>query len=263
MHRVVGVVARVVVRARRDGGAVNERFIAWRDGVHDAAAERAVQMEAQPEIEVRIRQLQDRINQARNHVARKAHLLVTGRRHEILLAAFLADEHVRSEDVRAARKIEADERNLASAVGGDLAGALQQSRKIGRQCRCRFPRVREQAQYARTRNRCRAGHEALGNELASRDRTRMVCMKLRLIPVPYISSFSHSLNPFLVLSFTESISMRCRAWQHRHPSRSPGYRSRPPAGDRPGCPGGHRQPGTMRVPRRRRRGLAGCQDRYP
>ena len=60
----------------------------------------------------------------------------------------------------------------------------------------RFARVGEQAQYSCARRVSRTGHEALGNELASGDRTRMISVILRLVKVPCITFLSHVLSSF-------------------------------------------------------------------
>ncbi len=86
---------------------------------------RGVEMEAQAKIEVGVVLLQDRIGLARQHVTREALALITIRRQEVPLSAFLADQHVRAGDVGAACEVEGDERDLARTGRRDLAGVLQ------------------------------------------------------------------------------------------------------------------------------------------
>jgi hypothetical protein len=57
------------------------------------------------------------IDESGNHVARQAHLLVAGRVQEVTLAAFLSNQDIRVRDIRTARQVETDKRNLAGTVG--------------------------------------------------------------------------------------------------------------------------------------------------
>jgi hypothetical protein len=100
----------------------------------DAAPERGIEVEAESEIEIRIVLLRDGIDEARDHVTRQALPLVPVGAKEILLTAFLADQHVGAGDVRAAGEIEANERDLAGARGRDAATA-QLAVQVARQGR--------------------------------------------------------------------------------------------------------------------------------
>ena len=75
-------------------------------------------------------------------------LAVAGRAQQVELTAFLADEHVRAGDVRAACEVEADERNLARAVLMPQPSRFASICKSVASARERRARIREQAQEA-------------------------------------------------------------------------------------------------------------------
>ncbi len=127
VHRVVRVVAGVVLGTRRDDRAVHARARGRRGLLEHAAQERAVGVERQAELGVD--EVRDGV--VRQHVAGQALLRVALRGKEVELTALLAHQHVRAGDVCAARQVEADERNLArapldiadgGAVGRETAG---------------------------------------------------------------------------------------------------------------------------------------------
>jgi hypothetical protein len=135
--------------------------------------------------------LQHRVGLAGEHVAGQTLALVTVGREKVLLAAFLSDQYVRARDIRAARKVEADEGNLAGTGGGDAA-ATQLTAEITGQSRFRKSRIRcEQSRQSTTDSVSRARHEALCNELPACDRTWMVSMQLRRIVIPFVAFLSH------------------------------------------------------------------------
>src|SRR5690606_29306372 len=142
---VVRIVGRVVIRARRYYRAVQVRRPCRAHAAKHAAEESTVGVERQPEVRVRIRQAADRVVQARHHVARQPELLVAGGAQEIELPTFLADQYVGTRNIRAARQVEADERNFSGAHGRDVAWVLQQGRQVTGQCGKRLPGIREKA----------------------------------------------------------------------------------------------------------------------
>ena len=77
VHRIVRVVAGIVVRARRNDRTVNIGFAARCQTCHYAAAKSAVEMKAKPQIEVRVGLAGNWVVQPRHHVARQAHFSIT------------------------------------------------------------------------------------------------------------------------------------------------------------------------------------------
>ena len=98
-----------------------------------------------------------------------------------------ADKHVRVGDIRTTREVETDERDLARAVrnAADVKALIVNVRSQLRVCG-----AREQATHATYRVGS-TGHEALREQLTSRDRTRMIGMKLRVVVRPAVSFNGH------------------------------------------------------------------------
>ncbi len=189
-----------------------------------AAQERAVAVEREPEARVavkavaRARRARGHFRDARDLVARQAELAVAGRRQQVELAErpASADEHVRAREVRAAREVEADERNLRA---GSIDAAAEQVRvdlQVARELREGVARIREQAEQP-GRQHCRtAGQEALPDELPSRHGTAMVVVPLRRVGVPELAFDSDEHGRYLRFEgpgagpITGPASRRCR-----------------------------------------------------
>ena len=105
------------------------------------------------------------------------------------MAAFLSNQDIRVRDIRTARQVETDKRNLAGTVG-DVAftGGAQQV-QILRQIGISVARIQEGSNSA-YRVGC-TRQKPLGQELAPRDRTRMIGVKQRQIPVAFVSFHAH------------------------------------------------------------------------
>jgi hypothetical protein len=117
-----------------------------------------------------------------HHGAGQPKLVVARHAQEIELAAWAADQDVRAGDVAAARKIEADEGNLAGARA-DAAGGQQRLRYPWRAvaARVRGPRSGQHAQTIEGDHRGGARHEALRDELPPRRRPRVILVSERFV----------------------------------------------------------------------------------
>jgi hypothetical protein len=115
----------------------------------------------------------------RQHRARQTELRVTLRRQEVELTALLADEHVRAGDVRAAREVEADERDLARALldVADVVGRVREEPQIIAERCLRLTRAEQCAEHRRRNNCRRTGGEPLREEVAAGYR-----LLVRLVP---------------------------------------------------------------------------------
>jgi hypothetical protein len=116
IHRIVRVVAGVVLRPCRDGRTVHS---AARGGLRarvHATQDGAVDMEGCAVLLVEL------VDQIGRHVAGQSQFRIAGRSQEVELAALLADQNVAAGEIRAAGKIEADEGYLARAARDAAAG---------------------------------------------------------------------------------------------------------------------------------------------
>jgi hypothetical protein len=87
-----------------------------------------------------------RLGYARNLVARQTQLAIARRRQHVELTELLADQHVRAREVRAAREVEADERNLRAAAVDAAAEQVRVRRQVLCELRESRARIREQTE---------------------------------------------------------------------------------------------------------------------
>jgi hypothetical protein len=123
--------------------------------------------------------LVDLVDEVRCHVAGQPQLRIAGRGQEVELAALLADQDVAAGEIRAAGQVEADEGDLARAAG-DAAAGRTNARKIGEHVGARAAGG-QQADHPRHHHRRRAGDQARRQEVAARNRLRVIGMQDGLV----------------------------------------------------------------------------------
>jgi hypothetical protein len=105
------------------------------------------------------------------------------------LASFFSDQDIRIRHICTARQVEADERDLARTVGDIAFTGSAQEVQVLRQVSERVAWIQEWSNA--THRVSRARQETLRQELAPRDRTRMIGVKQRQIPVAFVSFHGH------------------------------------------------------------------------
>jgi hypothetical protein len=174
----VRVVRSVVLAQGGDDRAVDVGACGHRGALEYAAQEGAVGVERQAQLPIDEAAGADR--GVRGHVARQAELAVPGGRQEIELAALLADQHVGAGDVGAASQVKADKRDLAGPRD-DVAGTVLERCNVGRERRVGLARVGKQGEGRSAGEGNAARDETLGQELASRDRPRVIGVAERFV----------------------------------------------------------------------------------
>ena len=212
VHRVVRVVAGVVLGTRRDAEAIDVGARgSLRRGQH-AAQDRAVGMPGGSELGVdEVVSRAGRVGGSRRHVARQSERGVTLRREEVERIAVHADQHLGTLQVRAAGEVEANERNLARARGdvADVRGEVLE-RRAHRAARLTS---HERAEHRTTGDDGRTRAKALRNEIATRHRRLVALVLDGLVETQGARALLEDIHALLP---TESASRRCRA-QRRKP----------------------------------------------